>query len=60
MRKLLLLLITLHISLITSFAQGIPFLRNFSATEYQAHNRNFDITTDDKGFVYVANFEGLL
>ena len=60
MNKRLLLLIALHLSLITCFAQGLPFLRNFSANEYQAHNRNFDITTDDKGFVYVANFEGLL
>lgn len=59
-KRLLILLITFHFSLLTSFAQGIPFLRNFNATEYQAHNRNFDITTDDKGFVYVANFEGLL
>lgn len=60
MRRWLLLIITLHLSLLTSFAQGIPFMRNFSANEYQAHNRNFDITTDDKGYVYVANFEGLL
>ncbi len=60
MNKRLLLLITFQFSLLTSFAQGIPFLRNFSVNEYQAHNRNFDITTDDKGFVYVANFEGLL
>ena len=60
MNKRLLLLIALHLSLITCFAQGLPFLRNFSANEYQAHNRNFDITTDEKGFVYVANFEGLL
>jgi len=60
MKKLLLLLITFHLSLIAVFAQGLPFVRNFSASEYQAHNRNFDIITDDKGFVYVANFEGLL
>lgn len=60
MNKRLLLLITFLFSLITAFAQGLPFLRNISASEYQAHNRNFDIITDDKGFVYVANFEGLL
>ena len=59
MRRLF-LLFAFHLSLITTFAQGLPFLRNFSASEYRAHNRNFDITTDDKGFVYVANFEGLL
>jgi len=43
-----------------TWAQGIPFLRNFSTSEYHAHNRNFDITTDNRGYVYVANFEGLL
>lgn len=40
--------------------RGIPFLRNFNAAEYKAHNRNFDIACDDYGTVYVANFEGLL
>ena len=46
--------------LTTMSAQGIPFLRNFSATEYHAHNQNFDVITGDDGTVYVANFEGLL
>ena len=41
-------------------AQGIPFLRNYTADDYHAHSRNFDIVTDDDGTVYVANFEGLL
>ena len=43
-----------------SFAQGIPFIRNYSSQEYHAHNRNFDVETDDNGIVYFANFEGLL
>ena len=43
-----------------ALAQGIPFIRNFSATEYGGHNQNFDIMTDKGGMVYVANFEGLL
>lgn len=60
MNKRLFILFALLTASTYSFTQGIPFLRNFSAEEYQAHNRNFDITTDDKGFVYVANFEGLL
>lgn len=38
----------------------IPFFRNFPASEYHAHNRNFDIVCDDYGSVFVANFEGLL
>lgn len=39
---------------------GIPFFKTFSATEYGAHSRNFDILCDSKGRVYIANFEGLL
>lgn len=45
---------------VRAWAQGIPFIRNFSATEYKAHNQNFDIITGSDGTVYVANFEGLL
>ena len=41
-------------------AQGIPFMRNFTAKEYYAHNRNFDVVTGSDGTVYFANFEGLL
>jgi len=44
-----------------AFAQGMPFYRNYTPEEYNAHNRNFDILVDPKeGVVYVANFEGLL
>ena len=39
---------------------GVPFFKNFTAREYNAHNRNFDILCDDFGYTYVANFEGLL
>ncbi len=45
---------------LTVRSQGIPYIRNFTATEYHAHNQNFDIITGDDGTVYVANFEGLL
>jgi signal transduction histidine kinase/ligand-binding sensor domain-containing protein len=41
-------------------AQGIPFIRNYSIYEYDAHNFNFDVTTGPEGTIYVANFEGLL
>ncbi len=41
-------------------AQGLPFISNILATQYGGHNQNFDVITDDKGCVYVANFEGLL
>lgn len=39
---------------------GLPFFRNYTPTDYQAHNRNFDIISDQYGRVFVANFEGLL
>ena len=41
-------------------AVGHPFFVNFTTADYGAHNRNFDILSDDHGRVYVANFEGLL
>ena len=39
---------------------GIPFFRNYTAGEYDAHNRNFDVLCDDEGRTFFANFEGLL
>ena len=59
MRKLLL---SILFTLLTSagWSQGIPFIRNYSATEYGGHNQNFDIMTGKDATVYVANFEGLL
>ncbi len=44
----------------TAAAQGIPFLRNYNATEYMGHNQNFDVIAAKDGTVFVANFEGLL
>ncbi len=41
-------------------AQGLPFFKNISPSEYKAHKQNFDIEIDKKGTVYIANFEGLL
>lgn len=40
--------------------EGVPFFRNYPATEYGAHNRNFDVVTGKDGRVFFANFEGLL
>ncbi len=55
MRTLLLsILLTLLAS--TGWSQGIPFIRNYTATEYGGHNQNFYIMTGDDGTVYVANF----
>ena len=39
---------------------GIPFFRNYSAGQYNAHNRNFDVICDGEGHTFFANFEGLL
>ena len=39
---------------------GIPFFRNYSAGQYNAHNRNFDVLCDAEGHTFFANFEGLL
>lgn len=46
----------------TAWADGrsLPFFRNYPASEYKAHNRNYDIVCDGYGSVFVANFEGLL
>ena len=44
----------------TVFAQGIPFIRNYTSEEYHGNNMNFDIETDEKGNILVANFEGLM
>ncbi len=58
--KRLITTILCMLTAITLVAQGIPYIRNFPATEYKAHNQNFDIITGADGTVYVANFEGLL
>ena len=36
--------------------RGIPFIRSYSAAEYNAHNRNYDVACDAYGTVFVANF----
>ena len=58
--RTLLLSILLTLMTTAGWSQGIPFIRNYPATEYGGHNQNFDIMTGDDGTVYVANFEGLL
>ena len=60
MRKALTsILLLLGMSLMAG-AQGIPFIRNYTAREYGGHNQNFSVTMGDDGVVYVANFEGLI
>lgn len=57
---ILLLLLALSIPCVAQQMIGVPFFRNFTAREYNAHNRNFDILCDENGHTFVANFEGLL
>ena len=54
------LMITLVMTAWTIVMTATPFIRNYPATAYHAHNQNFDIITGKDGTVYVANFEGLL
>ncbi len=56
----LLCAVMVNLSIVNLQAQGLPLIRNFTATEYGGHNRCFDIETDKDGTVYIANFEGLL
>ena len=58
--KVLLVLVTIHCSLLTIHSQGLPFLKNYMANDYHAHSRNFDVEIGEDGFVYFANFEGLM
>ena len=51
----------------TAFAQkndhadmGVPFFKNYPASVYKAHNRNFDVLCDKEGHIFFANFEGLM
>ena len=62
MRLVLSIMIFMQVVMTATAARygGIPFITNFSTREYNAHNRNFDIVSDDYGRVIVANFEGLL
>ena len=45
---------------LSSVAQGLPLIRNYTAEEYGGHDLNYDIAIGDDGTVYVANFKGLL
>jgi len=53
------------ISANTAFTQdrndvGTPFIKNFSATEINAHSQNFDAAQDYRGIMYFGNFAGVL
>lgn len=39
---------------------GIPYIKNYSPSEYNAHAQNFDIVQNQQGIMYFANFSGVL
>lgn len=43
-----------------SVSRGLPFIRNYSSEEYNAHEQNFDIVQSQNGIMYFANFAGVL
>lgn len=45
---------------IESFAQYSPYFENYSLSEYNAGNRNWDVCEAENGKLYVANNNGLL
>ena len=60
LRTAYLILFVFRFSLFTSFAQGLPLIRNYTAAEYGGHNRSYDIPIGEGGTGIVANFEGLI
>lgn len=59
--RFILIYCVLLIGILPVVAQGLPFIRNYEPSEYNAHDQNFDILVDkEEGVIYVANFEGLL
>ena len=62
MRRFL-LIILLFLYYCSSFAQynaNVPFILNFTKSEYQGGNQNWSIATTDEGIVYIGNNQGLM
>jgi len=64
MKRIFYLFVFALLSVLTAQADrtqlGVPYFVNYTATDYSGNNRNSDVLVDDNGFVFVANFEGLL
>lgn len=52
--------VCLVLMVVAAAAQGYPPISTFTSSDYNAHNRNFGVTIDSAGILWVANFEGLL
>lgn len=62
-RRILLLLFILsplHLFTLSTFSQGVPFFRNYTAEDYRANKLNYDAESDGLGNIFIANFEGLM
>lgn len=42
------------------FNYGIPYIKHFTKKEYKAGNKNWSLTQDTNGFIYIGNSNGLL
>jgi len=60
MRQQLLTAVLLLWCATLTWGQGVPFIRNFSRTEYHGNSLNYDIEIGHDGTVFIANFEGVL
>lgn len=60
MKRLQLIGLFIACSLLIAKAQGLPFFKTYTPSEYHGHKQNFDVDIDENGVVYVANFEGML
>jgi len=59
-RFALLLILTLSLVHFKLAAQYSPYFQNYSISEYNAGNKNWDVSKADNGKLYVANHSGLL
>ena len=56
----LFILSPLHLFTLSTFSQGVPFFRNYTAEDYRANKLNYDAESDGLGNIFIANFEGLM
>ena len=63
-RKLSLLFLFLALAAVACYGQvknlGTPFIRSYSSVDYGMHPRNYTITQDSNGLIYIGNEYGLL
>jgi signal transduction histidine kinase len=43
-----------------NMATGLPEIRNYASSDYDAHGQNWCVTQDDRGIIYFGNGNGLL